>query len=195
MVGAAPALYRQRRPHDILLPEHGQMTMNSMRELLVHELNDLYSAETQLTKALPDLVSASSAPLLATAFRDHLGQTENHVKRLEECFTLLNEDTKAIKCKGMEGLLKEGAEMAEEEGNPLVRDAGLIGAAQRVEHYEIAAYGTCVELAGVLGEEPVAELLRQTLEEERAADSRLTSIANTDVNPKAMLSAEKAGVS
>ncbi len=171
------------------------MTMTSMRELLVHELQDLYSAERQLTKALPTMAKAASSPLLVTAFEEHLAQTERHVLRLEECFTLLDEDAKAIKCKGMEGLLKEGSEMAEEEGNELVRDAGLIGAAQRVEHYEIAAYGTCVELAAVLGEEPVAELLRQTLEEERAADTRLTSIATTDVNPKAMLSAEKAGVS
>ncbi len=171
------------------------MTMNSMRELLVHELNDLYSAENQLVKALPAMVKASTSPLLATAFKEHLAQTDRHVLRLEECFTLLGEETKSMKCKGMEGLLKEGSGMAAEEGNALVRDAGLIGAAQRVEHYEIAAYGTCVELASVLGEEPVAALLRETLEEERAADSRLTSIAETDVNPKAMLSAEKAGVS
>lgn len=171
------------------------MTMNTMRELLVHELQDLYSAERQLIKALPTMVSAATAPTLATAFREHLGQTEGHVTRLEECFTLLGEPAKPIKCKGMEGLLKEGAEMAEEEGNPLVRDAGLIGAAQRVEHYEIAAYGTCVELAGVLGEEPVAALLRLTLEDERAANSLLTSIAESDVNPMAMMSAEKAGVS
>lgn len=166
------------------------MTMNSMRELFVHELHDLYSAEKQLTEALPDMASAASAPLLATAFRDHLGETENHLKRLDECFIILGESKKTMKCKGMEGLLKEGASMAEEEGNPLVRDSGLIGAAQRVEHYEIAAYGTAVELAGMLGEEPVADLLRQTLEEERAADTRLTSIAETDVNPKAMLSGE-----
>lgn len=171
------------------------MAMNTMRELLVHELQDLYSAEQQLTKALPTMVSAATAPTLATAFREHLGQTEEHVQRLEECFTLLGHAAKPIKCKGMEGLLKEGAEMAEEEGNPLVRDAGLIGAAQRVEHYEIAAYGTCVELAGVLGEEPVAALLRLTLEDERAANSLLTSIAESDVNPMAMLSAERAGVS
>lgn len=171
------------------------MTMNTMRDLLVHELQDLLSAEHQLTKALPTMARAATSPLLATALKEHLVQTEEHVRRVEECFTHLDEDAKAIKCKGMEGLLKEGAEMAEEEGNPLVRDAGIIGAAQRVEHYEIAAYGTCVELAAGLGEEQVAALLRQTLEEERAADTRLTSIAETDVNPKAILSADKAGVS
>jgi ferritin-like metal-binding protein YciE len=168
------------------------MTIDTMRQLLVHELQDLYSAEQQLIEALPSMVSASTSALLATALDEHLAQTEHHVLRLEECFILLGEKSKAIKCKGMEGLLKEGASMSEDEGNPLVRDAGLIGAAQRVEHYEIAAYGTCVELAGVLGEEQVAVLLRQTLEDERASDARLTSIANSDVNPKAMLSAEKA---
>lgn len=170
------------------------MSMNSMRELLVHELADLLSAEQQLTKALPTMAKAATSPQLATAFRDHLTHTQVHVGRLEECFRLLGEDKKAIKCKGMEGLLKEGAEMAEEDGNSLVRDAGLIGAAQRVEHYEIAAYGTCVELAAVLGEEAVAELLRNTLEEEKATDLLLTDIANDEVNPKAMLSSEKATV-
>ncbi len=171
------------------------MTMHTMRDLLIHELQDLLGAERQLAKALPAMASASTSPLLATAFTEHLVQTEGHVRRLEECFTHLDQDAKAIKCKGMEGLLMEGADMAEEEGNPLVRDAGLIGAAQRVEHYEIAAYGTCVELAAGLGEEQVAALLRLTLEDERAADTRLTSIAETDVNPKAILSADKAGVS
>lgn len=170
------------------------MTMNSMRDLLVHELRDLLSAEQQLTKALPTMAKAATAPKLAKAFRNHLKETAVHVTRIEECLSLLGEGHKAIKCKGMEGLLKEGAEMAEEEGNPLVRDAGLIGAAQRVEHYEIAAYGTCVELAAVLGEEPVAELLRNTLEEEGAADVMLSKIANEEVNPKAMLSSEKVAV-
>lgn len=165
------------------------MSMNTMHDLLVHELRDLYGAEQQLLKALPLLAAAAASPLLAKAFRDHLAQTETQVQRVEECLALLGADKRAIKCKGMEGLLKEGAEMADEGGNPLVRDAGLIGAAQRVEHYEMAAYGTCVELARVLGETPVADLLRQTLEEERAADATLTEIANTDVNPKAMVSA------
>lgn len=171
------------------------MTMNSMRDLLVHELQDLLSAERQLTKGLPTMIKAATSPELATAFRNHLKETEVHVSRLEECFKILGEPKKAIKCKGMEGLLKEGAEMAEEEGNPMVRDAGLIGAAQRVEHYEIAAYGTCVELASVLGEESVAELLRNTLEEEGAANELLTELANSEVNPKAMLSSEKEAVS
>lgn len=167
------------------------MTMNSMRELLVHELQDLLSAEMQLIKALPAMATAANSPKLAAAFREHLTQSNVHIGRLDECFTLLGEERKAVKCKGMEGLLKEGAEMAEEEGNPLVRDAGLIGAAQRVEHYEMAAYGTCVELAVVLGEQPVAELLRNTLEEEKATDLLLTDIANDEVNPKAMLSSEQ----
>lgn len=171
------------------------MTMNTMRDLLVHELQDLYGAEQQLIKGLPAMVKAATSPMLASAFREHLEQTEGHVERLEKCFKHLDEEAKAIKCKGMEGLLKEGADMAEEEGNPMVRDAGLIGAAQRVEHYEMAAYGTCAELAAVLGQEPIAKLLNQTLEEERATNLRLNSIAKTEVNPQAMLSADKAGVS
>ena len=169
------------------------MTIDTMRDLLVHELQDLYSAERQLVAALPTMVKAATSPSLASALRDHLEQTVGHVTRLEECFSHLDVATKAIKCKGMEGLLKEGAEMAEEDGNPLVRDAGIIGAAQRVEHYEIAAYGTSVELASVVGEEAVATLLRLTLEEERAADALLTSIAEADVNPLALLSGEPAG--
>ncbi len=170
------------------------MTMNSMRDLFVHELQDLLSAEQQLLKALPAMVAAATAPELASALRTHLQETEVHVTRLDECFKLLGEDRKAIKCKGMEGLLKEGAEMAEGDGNPMVRDAGLIGTAQRVEHYEISAYGTCVELAKVLGEDKVAELLRNTLEEENAANTLLTDIAIEEVNPKAMLSSEKMAV-
>lgn len=166
------------------------MTMNSMRELLVHELQDLYSAEKQLTKGLPAMAKKSTDPSLATAFKEHLSETERHVERLEKCFSLLGESKSTMKCKGMEGLLKEGSEMADEEGNPLVRDAGIIGAAQRVEHYEISAYGTAIELAGVLGEEPVAKLLKQTLEEERAANLKLNNLAKTEVNPKAMLSAK-----
>lgn len=171
------------------------MTMHTMRDLLVHELQDLYSAEQQLVKALPTMVSAATSPLLAAAFREHLDQTERHVERLEKCFKHMDEEVKAMKCKAMEGLLKEGAAMAEEDGNPMVRDAGLIGAAQRVEHYEMSAYGTCAELAAVLGEEPVAKLLNLTLEEERGANLRLNSIAKTEVNPQAMLSADKAAVS
>lgn len=171
------------------------MTMHTMRDLLVHELQDLYGAEQQLLKAFPAMIGAATAPLLVSAFETHRSETEGHVERLEKCFTHLAEDAKAIKCKGMEGLLKEGADMAKEEGNPLVRDAGLIGAAQRVEHYELAAYGTCAELAEVLGEPQVAKLLKLTLEEERGANLKLNTIAKTEVNPQAMLSADKAGVS
>lgn len=169
------------------------MTMTSMRDLLVHELQDLLGAERQLIKALPTMVAAATSPDLATALRDHLEQTEGHAMRLEESFALLGVPVKAIKCKGMEGLLKEGAEMVEEDGDPLVRDAGLIGAGRRVEHYEIAAYATCIELAKELDEDDVAELLRTTLEEERAADTLLAGIATGEVNPLAVQDEEKAG--
>ena len=164
------------------------MTMNSLHELLVHELRDLYGAEQQLSKALPKMAKASTSEALAKAFLDHLEDTDRHVTRLKESLTLLGETPSPVKCKGMEGLLKEGTEMMEEEGNELVRDAGLIGAAQRVEHYEVAAYGTSIELASVLGEDRVVALLRKTLDEEKAANQRLTEIAERDVNPKAMLS-------
>lgn len=164
------------------------MSMHTIRDLLVHELKDLYNVEQRVMKALPVMVSAATAPLLASALRLHLGQTHSHVFRLEECFALLGERARAVKCTGVDGLLKEGAAMARDNGNRLVRDAALIGAAQRVEHYEIAAYGTCVELADVLGEESVAMLLGLTLEEERATDARLSAIATSTVNPRALLS-------
>jgi ferritin-like metal-binding protein YciE len=165
------------------------MALTTMRDLLLHELQDLYGAEQQLLKALPALQAAAADPGLATAFQEHLAQTELHVTRLEECFRHLEVEATAIKCKGVEGLLKEAADMAEQDGNALVRDAGLIGAAQRIEHYEIAAYGTCLELAKVLGMKAVSDLLHETLEEEHKTNVQLTYIAKTDVNPKAMLSA------
>jgi ferritin-like metal-binding protein YciE len=165
------------------------MTLTTMHHLLVHELQDLYGAEQQLIAAMPALISAATEPLLADEFRSHSAQAELHVTRLEECFRALGEEPKAIKCKGMEGLLKEAAEMAAQEGNPLVRDAGLIGSAQRIEHYEIAAYGTCLELAKVMGNKAVTDLLHETLEEEHKENVQLTYIAKTDVNPKAILSA------
>lgn len=164
------------------------MPMNSMHDLLVHELRDLSGAEQQLVKALPSLTSAANSEVLAQALRDHSEETEQHIARLEECLTLLGGETSPVKCKGMEGLLREAEDMIAEDGNVLVRDAGLIGAAQRVEHYEIAAYGTAVQLATVLGEMSVAALLRRSLDEEKGANAKLTEIAERDVNAQALLS-------
>jgi len=153
------------------------MKLESLRELLIEELKDLYSAETQITKALPKLVKASSAPALQQAFEHHLEETKNHVTRLEQIFDQLNESPKGKTCEGMKGLLKEGDERMGEKGEPGVLDAGIIADAQRVEHYEIAAYGSARTYAELLGEGDIVRLLSETLDEEKAADTKLTEIA------------------
>jgi ferritin-like metal-binding protein YciE len=153
------------------------MKLSTLRELFIDELKDLYSAETQITKALPKLVKASSAPALQQAFEHHLEETKNHVSRLEQIFDQLNESPKGKTCEAMKGLLKEGDERLGEDGDPDVLDAGIIAAAQRVEHYEIAAYGSARTYAELLGEREAVRLLSETLEEEKAADSKLTQVA------------------
>ena len=153
------------------------MKLETLRELLIEELRDLYSAETQITKALPKLVEASSDPQLRKAFEHHLEETKNHVTRLEQIFEQFNESPKGKTCEGMKGLLKEGDERAGEKGDADVLDAGIITAAQRVEHYEIAAYGSAHTYAELLGEQEAARLLSQTLAEEKAADAKLTQVA------------------
>ena len=160
------------------------MQKGSLRELYVDELRDLYSAETQLTKALPKMAKASSNAELRQAFEEHLRQTSEHVSRLEQIFETLEEKASGKKCLGMEGLVKEGAESMKEDYEDAVRDAAMIGAAQRVEHYEIAAYGTAREFARLLGEDEHISLLEQTLEEEKQTDSKLTQLAET-INPQA----------
>jgi ferritin-like metal-binding protein YciE len=153
------------------------MKIETLRELLVEELQDLYSAETQITKALPKLVKASTDAKLKQAFESHLEETKGHVERLEQIFGQLEESPKGKTCEGMKGLLKEGDERAQEDGDPDVLDAGLISAAQRVEHYEIAAYGSARTFAQLLGENEIVRLLEATLEEEKAADTKLTQVA------------------
>jgi ferritin-like metal-binding protein YciE len=160
------------------------MKLETMKELLLDELQDLYSAETQITKALPKMAKASSASDLKHAFESHLQETEGHVQRLETIFKHLKESPKGKTCEGMKGLLKEGDERIKESGEPEVLDAGLISAAQRVEHYEIAAYGSARTYAELLGESEIVKLLEQTLEEEKAADQKLTKVAKK-VNVKA----------
>jgi ferritin-like metal-binding protein YciE len=162
------------------------MKLDSLKKLYVEELRDIYSAETQLVKALPKMGKGASSPELKQAFEDHLEQTKEHVERLEEIFNRLDEKPTGKTCKGMKGLIEEGAEMLEEKGEESVIDAGLIGAAQRVEHYEIAAYGTVRTFANLLGEEEAADLLQQTLDEEGETDKHLSELAEEIVNEEAL---------
>lgn len=159
--------------------------MNSLRDLYVEELKDLYSAENQILKALPRMIKAASDRGLQRAFSEHERQTQRQVRRLERIFRQLGETPKGKKCKGMEGLLLEGQELIKEKPEPEVLDAGLISAAQRVEHYEIAAYGTVRTYAQQLGEEEHASLLQETLNEEGETDKKLTALAESSINIEA----------
>lgn len=152
--------------------------LNSPRDLLVHELKDLYSAENQLMKALPRMAKAAESEELKEAFTRHLEQTEEQIQRLEKIGKQLGETMKGKKCKAMEGLVEEGKETMEEEGEPVMLDLALIGAAQKVEHYEIAGYGTARTLAELAGEEDIAEILQETLDEEGETDKLLTKLAS-----------------
>lgn len=153
------------------------MKLESLRELFVEELKDLYSAENQIIKALPKMIKASSSEDLKTGFAKHLEQTKEHVSRLEKIFAELEESPKGKKCHGMEGLLEEGKELMEEDAEPEVLDAGLIAAAQHVEHYEIAGYGCVRTYAELLGKKGMAQLLQKTLDEEKQTDEKLTVLA------------------
>jgi ferritin-like metal-binding protein YciE len=153
------------------------LKLNSLRDLYLEELRDLYSAETQLIKALPKMAEAATHSQLKQAFTDHLEETENQAARLEQIFEALNESPEGETCQAMEGLIKEGSQMIKAEGDSVVIDSGLIGAAQRVEHYEMAGYGTARSLAQRLGEDEAAALLQETLDEESNADTLLTEIA------------------
>src|ERR1700685_4311026 len=150
-----------------------QMQKDSLRDLYIDELRDLYSAETQLVKALPKMAKASANDELREAFENHLRETSEHVSRLEQIFEQLGEKPTGKKCMGMEGLVKEGAEVMSDDFEDAVLDAGLISAAQRVEHYEIAAYGSVIAFAELLGEEEAVSLLKETLEEEKETDEKL----------------------
>lgn len=165
------------------------MANDAMRELYVAELRDLYNAETQLTKALPKMAKAASSPELRQAFEEHLRQTSEQVSRLEQIFEMLEEKPTGKKCLGMEGLVKEGAETMKEDYEGNVMDAAIIGAAQRVEHYEIAGYGTVREFAELLGEDEHVSLLEETLEEEKETDEKLTQLAE-QINSQAQEEAE-----
>jgi ferritin-like metal-binding protein YciE len=161
------------------------MKINTLHDALVHEMRDLYSAEVQLTKALPRMAKAASHEELIAAFEEHLKQTKGHVERLERAFKRLDASTRGEKCKAMEGLIEEGKSTLELDADDMVRDALLIGIAQKVEHYEIAGYGTARTFAQRLGEDNIASLLEETLEEESETDRKLTQIAESAVNPDA----------
>jgi ferritin-like metal-binding protein YciE len=155
----------------------GVMKVESLQDLFIEQLQDLYDAEQQLVKALPKMANAATSDDLKNAFQEHLEKTKGHVERLEQVFEQMGERAKGKKCKGMEGLVKEGSEVISEDMDDDVKDAGLIAAAQRVEHYEIAGYGTVRTYASLLEQTEAADLLEQTLEEEKEADQTLTEIA------------------
>ena len=159
---------------------------SALNELFIDELKDIYWAEKHLTSALPKMAKAATSNELRSAIENHLRETENHVSRLEQVFEVIGEKAVAKKCEAMAGLIKEGEEIiSETEKGSITRDAGIISAAQKVEHYEIATYGTLRSLAGVLGHDEAIELLQATLSEEKNADQTLTQVAESSVNQAA----------
>ena len=155
------------------------MENNSLRELYIEELRDIYDAENQLVKALPKMAEAATSDQLRSGFEEHLEQTRGHVQRLDDIFANIGEKPTGKKCKGMQGLVSEGKEVIDEDFEGEVKDAALISAAQRVEHYEIAAYGTVRTYAEILGDQSAVELLEQTLQEEKETDEKLTELAQS----------------
>jgi ferritin-like metal-binding protein YciE len=166
------------------------MNFNSLQDVFVHQLEDLRSAEQQLTEALPKMASAASTDELRNAFTEHLEETRGHLRRIEELLPTLGATPSNETCKGMQGLIREGEETISSQGDPIARDAAIIASAQRVEHYEIAAYGTAATLADHLDLDDAKDVLEQTLDEEKSADKLLTKIATggmfkTGVNERA----------
>ena len=161
------------------------MTIHSLKDLYVEQLRDLYDAENQLIKALPKMASAAASDDLRTGIEEHLEQTKEHAQRLERIFEQFEQKVKGVKCKGMEGLIKEGSELLDEDMPDGTKDAAIIAAAQKVEHYEIASYGTARTYAELLGDQEASDLLEQTLDEEKKTDEKLTALAeNINVEAK-----------
>ena len=171
------------------------MKLDTLQKLYTEELRDLYNAENQLLKALPKMAKAASSEELKDAFEKHLEQTKGHVERLEQVFEELDERPKGKTCRAMKGLIQEGSELLEQDGDESVRDAGIIVAAQKVEHYEIAGYGSARTFAHLLGQNKAAELLQNTLDEESETDELLTRLAESVINPEAVRDSELAGAS
>ena len=161
------------------------MKLDSLEPLFVEELRDIYNAENQLLKALPKMAKGANSPELKRAFEEHLEQTREQVERLDEIFEKLGKNAKGKTCKAMKGLIEEGSEMMEEDGEDSVMDAAIIAGAQKIEHYEIASYGTVRAWAEQLGNEDAVDLLQQTLDEESEANEKLTELAESSVNVEA----------
>jgi ferritin-like metal-binding protein YciE len=161
--------------------------LETLQELLVHELQDLYNAENQLLKALPRMARKASSRELREAFEDHLGQTEVHAQRLERALSLLDSPVRGRTCEGIQGIIEEGKKLMEEDASEDVMDAGLIAAGQKAEHYEIASYGSVKAWAELLGQEEISALLEETLEEEEAADRKLSELAESMINAEAAM--------
>jgi ferritin-like metal-binding protein YciE len=161
------------------------MKLDSLHDLLIHELEDLYAAEQQIVEALPKMEEAAHAPELKDAFAMHLDQTKEHVSRLEEVAKLLEVEFETKTCEGMKGIIKEGEKLLTIEGDADVMDAGLIGAGQKVEHYEICGYGTVIAYAKLMGHTAVVDVLRKTAEEEGEANKKLNALAQATINKKA----------
>ena len=166
------------------MPQHSQEA-TGLRELFVDSLKDIYWAEKALTKALPKMIKKATSPELIDALTDHLEVTQEQVTRLDEVFNMIGEKAQAKKCAAMEGLIKESEEIMASTAEGVVRDAGIIAAGQKVEHYEIATYGTLCAFAKILGENEAAELLLQTLNEEKEADDKLSEVAEGSINLRA----------
>jgi ferritin-like metal-binding protein YciE len=171
------------------------MKLDTLKTLYIDELRDLYNAEGQLLKALPKMAKGASSEELKDAFEKHLEQTKSHLERLEEVFEDIGEKPKGKTCRAMKGLIEEGSEILEEDGEESVIDAGIIVAAQKVEHYEIASYGSVRTFAQLLGKDRSADLLQTTLDEESEANELLTKLAEDIVNPEALMEPELAGAS
>lgn len=159
--------------------------ISSLDELFIDVLEDIYDAEHQITEAMPKMIEAATSPDLKKGLKDHLEQTRKQVERLDQIFKNMNKKAEGKKCHGMQGLIKEGDEIMKEASDPMVKDAGMIAAAQKIEHYEISAYGTARTYAQALGHKDVARLLEQTLQEEGATDKRLTALAEGHINAQA----------
>ena len=168
------------------------MKLDTLQKLYTNELRDLYSAENQLLKALPRMAKAASSEELKDAFEKHLEQTKSHVERLEQVFEELDEKPKGKTCRAMKGLVEEGSEILQQDGEESVLDAGIIVAAQKVEHYEIASYGSVRTFAHMLGQNKAAELLQTTLDEESETNELLNRLAESIVNPEALMETELA---
>jgi ferritin-like metal-binding protein YciE len=163
------------------------MSLDSLEKLFLEELRDIYNAEKQITRALPRMAKAAESPELQQAFTKHLKETEGQIQRLEQVFKELGQAVRGKKCKGMEGLIEEGKEKLEEEGEAEVVDAALIASAQKVEHYEIATYGCLRTYASLLGYSEAERLLQQNLQEEEAADKKLTQLGESGINQAAAM--------